>query len=145
VQEGRQASAVAKLLIEFGQRTALRGGNPYRTRAYTRPAESLLALTVPLAEIVAQDRLREIPGVGEPSLHRTGTHLALEGHAQGHLRPDKVLKVHRELGVASLEELEQAARQDRLRAIKGLGPALQCKIPRTLRSCRLIKSVEASK
>ena len=28
------------------------------------------------------------------------------------LRPDKVLKVHRELGVASLDELEQAARQD---------------------------------
>lgn len=28
------ASAVAKLLHEFGQRTALRGGNPYRARAY---------------------------------------------------------------------------------------------------------------
>jgi DNA polymerase (family X) len=32
------ASAVAKLLHEFGQRTALRGGNPYRARAYTRAA-----------------------------------------------------------------------------------------------------------
>ena len=37
------ASAVAKLLHEFGQRTALRGGNPYRTRAYSRAAENLLA------------------------------------------------------------------------------------------------------
>jgi hypothetical protein len=32
------ASAVAKLLHEFGQRTALRGGNPYRARAYSRAA-----------------------------------------------------------------------------------------------------------
>src|SRR5437764_1933058 len=28
------ASTIAKLLVEFGQRTALRGGNPYRARAY---------------------------------------------------------------------------------------------------------------
>ena len=59
------ASAVAELLIEFGQRTALRGGNPYRARAYSRAAESLLALTAPLQEIVRQNRLREIPGVGQ--------------------------------------------------------------------------------
>jgi DNA polymerase (family 10) len=41
------ASAVAKLLHEFGQRTTLRRGNPYRARAYSRAAENLLALTVP--------------------------------------------------------------------------------------------------
>jgi DNA polymerase (family X) len=44
------ASAIAKLLAEFGQRTALRGGNPYRARAYRRAAESLLALTTPLSD-----------------------------------------------------------------------------------------------
>jgi Helix-hairpin-helix domain len=42
------ASAVAKLLGEFGQRSALRGGNPYRARAYRRAAENLLALTTPI-------------------------------------------------------------------------------------------------
>jgi DNA polymerase (family X) len=59
------ASAVAKLLHEFGQRTALRGGNHYRARAYSRAAENLMVLTVPLEEVVAQDRLKEIPGVGD--------------------------------------------------------------------------------
>jgi hypothetical protein len=34
------ASAAAKLLGEFGQRSALRGGNPYRARAYRRAAEN---------------------------------------------------------------------------------------------------------
>jgi DNA polymerase/3'-5' exonuclease PolX len=73
-------SEVAKLLHEFGQRTAFRGGNPYRARAYTRAAENLLALTEPLEDIVAQNRLREIPGVGDAiadivaKLHRTGRH-----------------------------------------------------------------------
>jgi hypothetical protein len=32
----REAAEVAKLLSEFGRRTALAGGNPYRSRAYTR-------------------------------------------------------------------------------------------------------------
>lgn len=59
------ATAVAKLLYELGQRMSLRGGNPYRARAYMRAAESLTALTMPLADIIAQGRLREIPGVGE--------------------------------------------------------------------------------
>ena len=75
---------VIKLLREFGQRVALRGGNPYRARAYARAAESLGTLTEPLAEVIHEERLREIPGVGEAiadiitRLHDTGTHPALE-------------------------------------------------------------------
>ena len=38
------ASEVAELLREFGQRTAMRCGNPYRARAYARAAENLLTL-----------------------------------------------------------------------------------------------------
>jgi DNA polymerase (family 10) len=39
---------VAKLLREYAQRTALRGGNPYRSKAYLRAADALSALAVPL-------------------------------------------------------------------------------------------------
>ncbi len=56
--------SLATLLAEFGQRIALRGGNPYPGRAYGRAAENLLALTAPFSDLIAQDRLREIPGVG---------------------------------------------------------------------------------
>jgi len=41
--------SLATLLAEFGQRIALRGGNPYPGRAYGRAAENLLALTTPLS------------------------------------------------------------------------------------------------
>jgi DNA polymerase (family 10) len=35
----------SRLLREFGQRTALRGGNPFRAKAHSRAANSVLALT----------------------------------------------------------------------------------------------------
>jgi DNA polymerase (family X) len=142
------ASSVAALLREFGQRSALRGGNPFRAKAYARAADNLLTLSPPLDQVIEQDRLREIPGVGDAiadivkKLHATGTHPALETMRKEipsgvlemltipGLRPDKVLKLYRELGLSSLAELEQAAREDRLQKIKGLGVSLQTKILR---------------
>ncbi len=67
------ASAVAKLLVEFGQRIELSGDNPYRARAYYKAAESLRALAVPLDEVIAKGRLRDIPGVGAAIAERIRT------------------------------------------------------------------------
>ncbi|MBV8770358.1 MAG: DNA polymerase/3'-5' exonuclease PolX, partial [Hyphomicrobiales bacterium] len=121
------ASTVSRLLREFGRRVALRPGNPYRAKAYARAADSLLTLSVPLRDVIAQDRLQEIPGVGEAiadiitQLHQTGTHPTLEAMREEvpesvlellsipGLRPDKVLKLHTDLGITSLAELESAA------------------------------------
>ena len=77
-------SEVARLLHEFGQRTALKGGNPYRARAYIRAAENLLAVPEPLETLISENRLRDIPGVGAAiadivtKIHETGGHPALE-------------------------------------------------------------------
>jgi DNA polymerase (family X) len=143
---GLETSEIARLLHEFGQRTAFRGGTPYRARAYMRAAENLLAVPEPLEVLIAQDRLKEIPGVGNAiadiitKLHQNGGHPALEAMRKEvpagalkllevpGLRPEKALKLHRELGISSLEELETAAQADRLRPVKGLGAALQKKI-----------------
>ncbi|MGY3235535.1 DNA polymerase (family 10) [Bradyrhizobium sp. USDA 4448] len=144
------ARGVASLLREYAQRTALRGGNPYRAKAYSRAADSLAALAVPLAVLVAEDRLTEIPGVGDAiadiitKLHRTGTHPSLEKLrkeipsgvlellAVPGLRPEKVLRLYRDLGITSLAELEVAAKDDRIKKAKGLGAALQTKILQNL-------------
>jgi DNA polymerase (family 10) len=78
------APEVTKLLHELGQRTLLRGGNPYRARAYTRAAENLLASPEPLGDLIASNRLRDIPGVGDTianivtKLHRHGAHPMLD-------------------------------------------------------------------
>src|SRR5262245_52334438 len=74
------------------------------------------------------------------TLHRTGTHPTLAAMRREMpagvlemlsipgLRADKVAKLHRDLGITTLAELEDAARADRLKTVKGLGPALQRKI-----------------
>jgi DNA polymerase (family 10) len=144
------ARGVAGLLREYAQRTALRGGNPYRAKAYSRAADSLAALVVPLNVLIAEDRLTEIPGVGEAiadiitKLHKTGTHPSLEKLreeipegvlemlAVPGLRPEKVLRLYQDLGIASLAELEAAAKDDRIKKSKGLGTALQTKILQNL-------------
>ncbi len=140
------ASAVAELLRELGHRSTLAGGNPYRARAYLKAAESLSALTVPLNQLVSKGELREIPGVGETiadiieKLHFTGTHPSLEKSRRDvpagvlemlaipGVRPEKILKLYRELGIASLDELEAAAMADRLSGVKSFGPGFQRKV-----------------
>ncbi|WFU75617.1 DNA polymerase/3'-5' exonuclease PolX [Bradyrhizobium sp. CB2312] len=144
------ARAVASLLREYAQRTALRGGNPYRAKAYSRAADSVAALAVPLDVLIAEDRLTEIPGVGDAiadiltKLHKTGSHPSLEKLrkeipdgvlemlAVPGLRPEKVLRLYKDLGIASLAELEAAAKDDRIKKAKGLGAALQTKILQNL-------------
>jgi DNA polymerase (family 10) len=141
---------VVRLLREYAQRTSLRGGNPYRSKAYLRAAESLSALSQPLGKIIHVGRLTEIPGVGDAiadiitKLYETGSHPSLEKmrkempegvlelFAIPGLRPDKILKLHRELGIGSLAELETAAKEDRIRKAKGLGTSLQTKILQNL-------------
>jgi DNA polymerase (family 10) len=44
------------------------------------------------------------------------------------LRPDRVRKLYTDLGIASVEALEEAARNDRLTSVKGFGPAFQAKV-----------------
>lgn len=145
---------VAKLLREYAQRTALRGGNPYRAKAYSRAADSLAALAIPLHVLIEEGRLTEIPGVGDAiadiitKLHLTGSHPSLEKLRKEvpagvlellsvpGLRPDKVLRLYKDLGIASLAELEAAAKDDRVKKAKGLGAALQTKILQNLTIAR---------
>jgi hypothetical protein len=71
------------------------GGNSFKGKAYARAADNLLTLSQSLDDLIAQDRLREIPGVGEAigdivkRLHATGTHSGLERMREG--MPEGVL------------------------------------------------------
>jgi DNA polymerase (family X) len=72
---GLDVSSVAALLMEFAQRSALRGDNPFRTKAYARAADNLLTLTLPLDQVIAEERLQDIPGV--PIAPTASIHLRL--------------------------------------------------------------------
>lgn len=151
---GLEAGEVAKLLVEFGQRLELGGENPYKARAYRKAADSLRALAVPLRDMIAQGRLRDIPGVGQAlaerilKLHESGTHPTLEALRREvpasvlpmldipGVRGEQILQAHKQLGIATVEDLEEACRRNLLKDRKGFGQALQTKILQGLEMMR---------
>jgi len=148
------AAAVSKILRELAQRMELEGGNPYRARAYARAAENLALSPVPVEQLVGEGRLTEIPGIGDSlaavitQLHETGRHPKLAAMRDAMpagvlemlgvpgLRSERVQKLYRELGIASLADLEDAARSGRLAATKGYGAAFQAKVLQGLEMAR---------
>jgi DNA polymerase (family X) len=148
------ADQVAELLEEIGRRLELTGEVPFKARAYYKAADSLRALPEPLDRYIAEDRLRDIPGVGEAIqekieiLHGTGTHRTLERLRQDvpagvlemldvpNLTKPRIAALHQQLGITSVEELEAAAQAGTLAKAKGFGPKVQEKILEGIRLMR---------
>ncbi len=144
------AQGVAALLNEIGQRMELGGESPFKSRTYFSAAENLLAHSVPLAQVVAQGKLKSISGVGEGiaekiiKLHKTGTHPTLEFLREQFpagvldlmkipgLGPKKAAALYQSLKIASLADLEAACLAEKLAAEKGFGAKLQAKILESL-------------
>ncbi len=121
---------------------AEQGANPFRVQAYRRAAETVRRESRALADIVAQggtDGLKALPGIGE-SLARSIHDLIVTGRLpmldrlRGETDPVALLssvpgigtaladRLHRDLGIHTLEELEAAAHDGRLSEIEGIGP-----------------------
>jgi predicted flap endonuclease-1-like 5' DNA nuclease len=126
---------VARLLEE-------QGANPFRVHAYRHAAEILDRLDRPVTVILEKDGmdgLRKLPGIGE-SLARSIRDMIKLGRLpmldrlRGATDPVALLasvpgigeglahRLHHELGIDTLEDLEAAAHDGRLRDIEGIGP-----------------------
>jgi DNA polymerase (family X) len=136
---GVSNSTVADILERHGRLLEVAGESPFRTRAFTRAAESLRLYPRRVAEVAAEGRVRDIPGIGEgisvaiTQILETGT---FDAHAQLTERiPESlielmeipgvgaktVLRLYSDLGVDSLAGLEAALVSGQVRAAKGLG------------------------
>jgi DNA polymerase (family 10) len=58
-------SDIAKVFQDIAHRLELKKDNPFKIRAYRRVAGAIESLSVEVEQLVREDRLREIPGVGE--------------------------------------------------------------------------------
>jgi DNA polymerase (family 10) len=113
-------------------------------RAYEKGARAVEALDRDLAVLVERGQLTQIPGIGD-ALARTITELVETGHTAvlDRLREQlpagvaelatvlslpRIQAVHEALGVTSLPELEQAARDGRLRKVKGFGARTEARV-----------------
>ena len=58
-------SEITAVFDDIAEMLALRKDNIFKIRAYRRVARAIEELTVAVQQLVAEDRLREIPGAGE--------------------------------------------------------------------------------
>jgi DNA polymerase (family X) len=139
-------AAIADALEEIGLLLELLGENPFKTRAYANAARIVRALDQDPADLVRTKRLGEIKGIG-PALVDKITTLVTEGKLPyleelrarvpaglldwlkiPGLGPKKARVIHVTLGIATLDELEAAARAGKLRDLEGFGAASEKKI-----------------
>lgn len=118
------------------------GANPFRVSAYRRAARTLRQLDRPVSSILAErglEGLEALPGIGA-SLARAIRDIVRLGYfpmlerLRGDADPIRLLasvpgigprlaaRLHEELGLETLEDLEAAAHDGRLEEIAGFGP-----------------------
>jgi len=133
--------SAAHVLNQIGALLDLTGAPRFNSRAYQKAASSILALGADdIALLLESGELRKTPGVGPATIsvirelvetgessylerltERTPRGLIQMARVPG-LGVAKVSVIHSELGVESLDELEEAARDGRLAKLKGFGP-----------------------
>lgn len=129
---------VAGLLEAIAAALELKPGNQFRVRAYQEAARNVSFLQEDIAELWRQGRLTEIRGVGPSIAEKIAEYLAtgrstyleqicdfppaiLELTKVPGIGPRKARLLHQKLGILTLDDLEQAARQHKLCGIRGLG------------------------
>jgi hypothetical protein len=146
---------IAQRLLAYANYLEAREANLYRARAYRRAADTLLTLNRPAADIVAErgrDGLEELPGIGAHLSYtieglvrdgkfrtqdREGGNIDVErlfGSLPG-VGPRLARQIHEQLGIETLEQLEQAAYEGRLEALhvgskrlRGIREALETRL-----------------
>ncbi len=134
---------IAAALDELGVLYELDGAVKYRVLAYSAAAKAIRESPVSVAELAAEGRATEIPGVGKTLAEKIDALLATgEIPAAVKLKakfPPTLIAVTRvpglgaktarrlfeELGVATLEDLKEAAEAEQIRELKGLGPKVE--------------------
>lgn len=134
---------VAAALERMAGLLALKGENSFKVRAYSQAARQVIRLPEPLAKIIAEERLDELPGIGKAlslkikELVATGQSAFL-ARLEEELSPELLTllsipgvgyrnagKLVQELKLENLEQLEQAARRGEVAKLPGLGQTLQ--------------------
>ena len=158
---------IAEAFREMGDLLEISGGNPFRVRAYRTAADNIQDEPKALRDMVANgDDLTALPGIG-PDLSRAITQLVQDGEfpeaeaikqqidpgVRGIMRipglgPKRVRKLHDELGIKNVDDLQAALTANKLAAVSGFSPKLQDQIGqalergRTKKARRLISEID---
>ncbi len=137
---------VANVLADIARLMELEGEDTYKIRAYRKAAQSVGSLREDINDHYREGRLEEIPGVGKSigeliaELLGTGKSSFYET-LKKEIPPElfeimdvpgigrkTAIKVHKALGVTTVQEFRQAAKMHRIRKLKGMGELKELKI-----------------
>ena len=141
--------AIARIFSEIADLLEIKSENPFKIRAYRNASETIAHATEKLAYLT-DEQLRAIPGIGKDLASKI-REIAETGEARYHqdlleqfpptildllhlqgVGPKTVALLYTELGIKTIEELEAACGDGRVRGLKGLGPKKEQLI---LRAC----------
>lgn len=156
-------TSVVKALRDMSAYLQIKGENAFKTRAYDIAADRIAGLSDDLAQLVAQGKLTDLPGIGESIGHKiaelvtTGRMEALEELKKAYpprmlelldvpeLGPKKAKALFEQLGVGSIDDLEKACQQQQVRAMKGFGLKTEEKLLANIALARRQQSAGARK
>jgi DNA polymerase (family 10) len=145
--------AIARVLAEIGDLLEIKEENPFKIRAFRNASETVAHETRRVAALSAAERL-DLPGIGRDIAAKIGE-LVDTGRIQYHqellqqfpptmldllqlqgVGPKTVARLYGDLGVRTLEDLERAARDGRIRDMKGMGAKKEALILKALEEQR---------
>ena len=134
---------VAAILAEIATLLELQGENPFRARAYSTASRAISQLETNLADIIADDTLSEVPGIGEGMCEKI-TVLVTTGSLPYYeelkaktpagllqmlrlpgLGPKKIKVLFDDMGIDTIEKLKAAAEAGTIAKHKGFGAKTQ--------------------
>jgi DNA polymerase (family 10) len=136
---------VSKVLYQIGEVLTIKEDR-FRSRAFNTAAQRIVSLTEDIRKIRDRGELQDIPGVGKgiaaviEELLDTGESKVLEEleaslppgiremmRLEG-IGPKTAVRLQKSLGIASLDDLEKAAKEERIRGLKGFGEKTEANI-----------------
>ena len=137
---------VAEILVNIATLLDLKGENPFKSRAYVNAARALEEMSEPLDKVIAEERLDQVNGIGE-SIQKKICELITTGKLAYYeelsaatppglvamldipgVGPKKIKVLHDELGIETVEQLEQACKEGKVAKLKGFGEKTQANI-----------------
>ena len=132
-------SEVAKVFQDIADLLELKGENPFKIRAYQKVVRSIEHLPVEVEQLVAEDKLKEVPGVGE-AITKKITELVTTGRLGFYERlkaefpegistlldipgigPKTAMLLTKELDIKSIDELEKAILEGKVASLPRIG------------------------
>lgn len=155
---------VAWAFYELADLLEFKGEDFFKVRAYRRAAKSIAGLAEPAEAMYRNNTLARVPGIGKNILSKIGELVTtgkieklenlrreiprglLEMMALPGVGPKRAQFLYDQLGVASLEDLQQAAKEGKVRSLPGMGAKTELEIIRNIdtlknRSGRFLLSV----